>query len=54
MMRFGDFDVPFGAEALRGLLNERREQVHAEAEIAGAHDGDALGVLGDFALLDRL
>ena len=44
VMRLDDLDVPVGAELrCAACSHQRRQQVDAQAEIAGAHDGDALG-----------
>ena len=39
VMHFQNFDVEVRPKRPRGLLHERREQVHAEAHIAGLHNG---------------
>ena len=53
VMHFQDFDVERIIERLGHALGERREQIDAEAHIAGLDDHRALGGVLDFGFVGR-
>ena len=50
MMRFEDFDIPVRTEPFGRHPCERLQQIDADREISGLHDGKRLGGLGDLGL----
>ena len=51
VMHLENFDVVILIERLRHALDQRRQQIDAEAHIAGLDDDGALGRFGDHGLL---
>ena len=53
VMHFDDLDIEFVVERLRHALDQGRQQIDAEAHIAGLHDHRLFGGLPDLGFVVR-